>query len=362
MGLFADRGLPFILVIGLGACDSGQPAPKAAPEPVKAVAPEPAKPPPPPPLEWAPYTDADGGLKIQLPGKPKVEVVNAGGFDFHDASVALPGRDVSVTWSDLPGADVEVGDTEGMLDGAIKGLTVQAGGSLVGAPKPVFVEHHPGRDFEVEALVDDQRMRFRVRLFVVHDRLFRIVVRTGGGEQFAETEKVLASFGLLPEFATRHTEVVKFDWKPFKAPDGSFTAKFPVAAPRVTTNKVDDLDVTTVVGSALLSYAVFVIAYYDLSPDDQKKKPEEVFPALIERGANVTNTKLVGTPEAAPLGKIAGQKFTLASNGGLMHIEGRAYVQGKRVYFVQAQRPTNSTVEQAEFDTFFTGFVPGKVK
>lgn len=363
MGLTRNRGLLLTLIIGVGACDGGAPAAKDGPDAKKEAAPEPPKEAAPAGIEWVTHK-SPGGCTIQLPGKPKLEDVNVGGFDFHDASVSLPGRDVSVslTWSDLPKHDVEVGDTEGMLDGAVHGLTKQSGGTLVGAPKLVSVEQHPGREFEVEAKVDGKPTKFRVRLYVIHDRLFRIVVRTGDKENFsAEADKLMASFALDPEFAKAHAEVVTFDWKPYSAPDGSFTAKFPVVAPTVITRKVKDIDVTTVVGSAANSYAVFSVGYYD-EPVAKKQTEEEKFAALIDHCMAVTRTKLVGTPEAASLGKIAGRKFTLESEGGLMQIDGRAFLNGKRHFCIQAQRPRNSTVAQSELDTFLTGFVLGKTK
>lgn len=346
-----------VLLCSLGACNGGAPppAPKAAAKPAGPAAPAADG--------WVAHTSKEGGFTIQLPGTPKLEDPSVGGIDYHDASVTLPGRDVTVavTWNALPGADVEVGDTEGMLDAAVKGLTSQAGGTLIGAPKLVNVDHHPGRDFQLTAPVDGKPAKFRVRLFVVHDRLFRIVVRTGEKEDYgAETEKLLASFALTPEFAAAHTEVVKFDWKPYVAPDGSFTAKYPVATPRVTTETVNGFTVTTVVGSADRSYAVFVIGYFDEPAGDLK--PEQLFATLRDSAAAATGSKLVGKAESAPLGETPGEKFVLESEGGLMHIEGRTYLHGKRLFFLQAQRPRNSSVEQAEFNTFFDGFVLGPKK
>lgn len=43
----------------------------------------------------------------------------------------------------------------------------------------------------------------------------------------------------------------------------------------------------------------------------------------------------------------------LESAGGLMTIDGRIYLAGNRLYFLQARRPRNSTVAQAELDVFF---------
>ena len=77
-------------------------------------------------------------------------------------------------------------------------------------------------------------------------------------------------------------------------------------------------------------------------------------------GLPSTGAVLVGKAEPAPLGKIPGEKYLLESDGGLMHVEGRTYLIGKRLFFLQAQRPKNSPAPQSEFDTFFASFVPAK--
>lgn len=259
----------------------------------------------------------------------------------------MPGRDVSisVTWSALPGVDVELGDTEGMLDAAVDAPAARS--SARQSPRTSSVDGKPSK--------------FRVRLFVVHDRLFRIVVRTGDKEDYtADTDKLIGSFALTPEYVAAHTEVVNFDWKPYTPPDGSYTAKFPVATPRSTTETENGLEITTVVASAERSYAVFVIGSFEVPSDTAKLKPTELFDRLRDGVAGATGAMLVGKAEPAPLGKIPGEKFILESDGKLRHIEGRTYLIGKKLYFLQAQRPHNSTVAQAEFDTFFAGFAPSK--
>ena len=354
-------GFALILLAGSGACDSGTPPPaKPTPEVTKAATPPP--PATPAPGTWAPHT-SKGGFTVELPGTPTLKDAKAGGIAYHEAEVKVPGRDVSITviWSPLPGEDVEVGDTEGMLDAAVEGLIKGAGGTMVGEAKLVNVDHHPGRDFTVTAPVDGKPNNFRVWMLVVHDRLFRIVVRTGEKEDYtADADKIIRSFALTPEYAAEHAEVVKFDWQPFTSPDGGFTAKFPVAKPRVTTDDADGLAVTTVVGSAHPSYAVFVIGHFEVPADASKLKAAALFDKLREGVAVSTGAVLVGKAESAPLGKIPGEKYLLESDGGLMHVEGRTYLIGKQLFFLQAQRPKNSPAPQSEFDTFFASFVPAK--
>jgi len=339
------------------ACDSAAPPPPAEPASVAAAAPA--------PLEWSPYTSVDGGFRVDLPGKPKQSVEKFGEIDYHDASVELASREVSVsvTWSDLPAAQVEIGETEAMLDAAVTGMIKRVAGKLEGEVKSIDIEHHPGREFQIGADLRGKPAHIHVRLYVVHDRLLRIVLRTGTADAFkAESEKLLASFALTPEFSAAHAEVVKFDWKPWKAPDGSFTAKFPVATPRLVVDESSDLEVSTVTGSADRSYAVFLVGWFDQPADTPNSEPEELFASLRDSAAAATNSKVVGTPEPAPLGKIPGERFNLESEGGLMKVEGRLYLVGKRLYFLQARRPHNSSVAQAELDVFFAGFSPGKKK
>lgn len=350
---------PLGCLLLLLACCGDPPPADAAKQPADIAPAAPA------PIEWSPYTSVDGGFKVELPGKPRESTEKFGEIDYHDATVELPSRDasVSVTWSDLPLDQVEIGDTEPMLDAAVAGMIKRVAGKLDGEVKPVEIEHHPGRDFAIAAQLHGKPAVMRVRLFVIHDRLLRVVVRTGPDRTFAaEADKVLASFALTPEFSAKHAEVVKFDWKEWKAPDGSFSAQFPVATPRVVTDKSGELEISTAVGSALQSYAVFVVGWFDQPGDARSLKPDELFTTLRDSAAAATNSKIVGTPEPAPLGKIPGQKFTLVSEGGLMKIDGRIYLNGNRMFFLQAQRPHNSSVEQAELDKFFAGFKPAAGK
>ena len=335
------------------ACDSGTPAPEKQPEPAAPAAPA--------ELAWSTYTSAEGGFKVDLPGTPKQTTEKFGTIDYHDASVDLADRgvNVSVTWSALPFEQVEIGETEAMLDAAVTGMTKRVAGKNEVETRAIDIEHHPGREFQISADIQGKPAHLRVRLFVIHDRLLRVVIRTGDKDRFKdESEKILASFALTPEYSAKHAEVVKFDWKPYKAPDGSFTAKFPVEVPRLAADKTDDTEFTTITASALNSYAVFVVGYFNEPGDAKKLKPDELFATLREGAAAATDAKLVGKPEPAPLGKIPGEKFTLVSNGGLMNIECRTYLHGNRMYFLQAQRPHNSSVGQAELDTFFAGFAP----
>jgi hypothetical protein len=177
-----------------------------------------------------------------------------------------------------------------------------------------------------------------------------------------ETDKMFASFALTPEFSAKHSEVIKFDWIPFKPADGKYTADFPVAAPHVTTEKQpsgdQQLDVTTVVGSAERSYSVFMLGHFDLPPAAKAQKPEQLFDLGRTGAAASAKAKLVGAPEPSPLGKLPGEKYKLESEGGLMTIDGRSYIDGGRFYFLMALRPRNSKVEQVELDKFFASFAP----
>jgi len=325
--------------------------------------------PAPPADGWVMHTDTEGGFTVRLPAMPKIEVskvpTDAGEFELHTAGLEMPNRDVyvAVMWSPLPALLVEIGDTEKMLDGGVDGMLKSINGSLASAPEHIELEHHPGREVRLTASVDGKQAKARARMFVVHDRLFQMMVAAEASEQFdIETDKMFASFALTPEFSAKHGEVVTFDWQDYKPADGKFTAKFPVAAPRVTTEKQtsgdQQLDVTTIVASAERSYSVFMLGHFDLPAAAKKQKPEQLFELGRNGAAASAKAKVVGAPEPSPLGKLPGEKYKLESEGGLMTIDGRSYIDGNRFYFLMALRPRNSKVEQAELDKFFAGFAP----
>jgi len=329
----------------------------------------PSAPTTPPADGWIDHLDAEGGFTVRLPGKPKLETAKvpteAGEFELHTAGYEVPFRDiyVAVMWSPLPQILVEIGDTEKMLDGGVDGMLRSIQGTLAEPARSIALEQHPGRDVRLTASVDGKQARARARMYVVHDRLFQMLVASEASEQYdIEIDKLFASFTLTPEFAAKHSELLKFDWQPYKSADGKFTAKFPVAAPRVTTEKQttdgQELETTTIVGSAERSYAVFMVGHFDLPASAKGQKPEQLFVLGRDGAAASAKAKLVGTPEPSPLGKLPGEKYKLESEGGLMSIDGRSYIDGDRFYFLMALRPRNSKVDQTELDTFFAGFEP----
>lgn len=349
------------LALGLvAACDSA-----TSPQPdTGAAAPAAA-----PVDTWVTHTDADGGFTVRLPGAPKIETskvpTDAGEFELHTAGYEVPFHDIyiAVMWSPLPPLLVEIGDTEKMLDGGVDGMKTSVNGTLDGPAKTIELEHHPGREVSLTAAVDGRTAKARARMYVVHDRLFQILVAAEASEKYdAETDKLFASFALTPEFSAKHGEVVKFDWQPFTPPDRRYTAKFPVAAPRETTEKqtVDgqELTTTTIVASAERSYSVFMLGHFELPPAAKAMPPEQVFALGRNGAAAAAKAKVVGAPESSKLGDLPGEKYKLESEGGLMTIDGRSYLDGNRFYFLMAVRPRNSRVEQAELDTFFASFAP----
>jgi hypothetical protein len=354
-----------VLALGLlAACDSA-----TAPQPDTGAATPGA-----PVDTWVTHTSAEGGFTVRLPGTPKIEVskipTDAGEFELNTAGYEVPFHDIyiAVMWSALPPLLVEIGDTEKMLDGGVEGMKTSVNGTLDGEPQYIELEHHPGRDVRLTAAVDGRTAKARARMYVVHDRLFQILVAMEASEKYdAEIEKLFASFALTPEFSARHGEVVKFDWQPFTPADKRYSAKFPVAKPHETTDKqtVDgqELTTTTIVASADRSYSVFTLGHFDLPASTKGMKPEQIFELGRNGAAAAGKAKVVGAAEPSPLGKLPGEKYKLESEGGLMTIDGRSYIDGDRFYFLMAVRPRNSRVEQAELDTFFASFTPaGKPK
>lgn len=355
----------FALAVGLiGACDSA-----TTPQPTTGAPGTPTE----PVDTWVTHTSAEGGFTVRMPGTPKLEdsklPTEAGEMELHTAGYEVPGRDIylAVMWSTLPPLLVEIGDTEKMLDGGVEGMVSSIQGTLDSPAQHIELEHHPGRDVRLTAKVDGKSARARARMYVVHDRMFQILVAMEASESYdAEVEKLFASFALTPDFSAKHGEVVKFDWQPYKPADGRFTAKFPVAAPRVTTETQttagQPLETTTIVGSADRSYTVFMLGHFDLPASTKGMKPEQLFELGRNGAAASAKAKVVGTSEPSPLGKLPGEKYKLESEGGLMTLDGRSYIDGNRFYYLMAIRPRNSKVEQAELDTFFASFTPGKAK
>jgi hypothetical protein len=347
----------------IGGCDrkGDQAPPPPAAQPLPASAPVDG---------WVTFTPKDGGFTVRLPGTPKEESQKVptalGELDLHMASYEAPGQNVyvAVSWNALPQLAVEVGETEKMLDGGAAGMLSNAGLTPEAPAAAIALGDHPGRDVRGKGVVEGISVAMRGRAYVVHDRLFQIVVLTMAGTDYAaETEKVFASFALTPEFARSHEEVTEFEWKEYRDPGGRYTAKFPVAAPRVTVEPQTvngvEFTQTTVVGSAERSYAVFMLGHFDLPAEARKAStPDQLFELGRNGAAGAIKAKIVGAPEKAALGDIPGEKFTLESEGGLMNIECRAYLQGERFYYLMALRPRNSKVAQAELDEFFAGFAP----
>jgi hypothetical protein len=170
---------PLALVIGLAAGCGSAPPPGLYPPAASATSDTPppvaSEAPPAPggaaPLAWAPYTSAECGYTLPMPGTPKTSSDSvdtpSGKQTIYSATSDLGDRAAIVSCSDIP----PYPSSDATLDGARDGAVAHTHGTLV-ASRNVTVDGFPGRD----AVIQVQDKKLNVRLVLAKQRLYTLVV------------------------------------------------------------------------------------------------------------------------------------------------------------------------------------------
>lgn len=148
--------------------------------------------------EWTPLTSAEGGFRVEMPGEPAREVltVNTAIGPIELTTFALEERERAfvVSFADYPEEHVRARGPAELLDGARDGAVANLQGRLL---TELLIEHegHPGREFRIE--VPGGTATSQVRMFLVENRLYQMVVVTPREQAFSEdVARFLDSFGL----------------------------------------------------------------------------------------------------------------------------------------------------------------------
>jgi hypothetical protein len=151
--------------------------------------------------EWKTITPKDGTFSFQMPNTPKDDrqfiKTATGGVDLSVYVLDLPRGEgtLAVVVNDFPQEMLKGLSVDKRLDSARDGAVANAKGKLKGEKK-ITLEDYPGRELVVEV---DAKSLVRVRLFVVKNRLYQLLVSgskdlTGSklGERFLESFKLAA--------------------------------------------------------------------------------------------------------------------------------------------------------------------------
>jgi hypothetical protein len=143
------------------------------------------------------FSPKDSGLKVKMPGEPKLVEQEDQGVKvktwFVERNDGKEGFGVSI--SDIPGAATdEDADLQKRLDGARDGLLRAVNGKLIQETKLTFDKKYPGREV-IGSLKDDGRIRSRY--YLIKGRMYQVLV--AGSKEFIESDEVkkyLQSFEL----------------------------------------------------------------------------------------------------------------------------------------------------------------------
>ncbi|MBM3995634.1 MAG: hypothetical protein FJ303_15995 [Planctomycetes bacterium] len=148
------------------------------------------------PPNWKLHETPEGRFAVAMPGTPvkKEQQVKTAKGELRVTIWIAEGRlDSSfvVSYTDYAKADAKPEDEDKRLEQACKGAIEKSRGKLRGEARSIKLDgKHPGREIMIEK---DGEVIARMRIYLVENRLFQVMV-LGGGPVFASKEKDVGVF------------------------------------------------------------------------------------------------------------------------------------------------------------------------
>jgi hypothetical protein len=144
------------------------------------------------------FQPAGGKFTVQMPGKPKQELLSEAGKEVVMYSVSEPDGMYAVTYSDEPiPADESASQTRSRIDGAFKLFLRKSGATLTSESNITLAGKFPGREFKAKLPQFDYVQH--ARFYAVDGRVYRLtVIGTQGYVASPETFTFFDSFAVTP--------------------------------------------------------------------------------------------------------------------------------------------------------------------
>jgi hypothetical protein len=149
------------------------------------------------PPEWKEFVTKEGQFKASMPGTPKQKKLDTesdfGKGVLHMNVVEVGKTMYAANYSDFP-AEVKKATLKQVYDSSRDGAVANMDGKLA-EEKEVKLGEHPGREIRID--VAEGKLLFRVRVYLVEQRLYQVVVLgTPEAVKSKEADKFLDSFKL----------------------------------------------------------------------------------------------------------------------------------------------------------------------
>lgn len=159
----------------------------------------------PPPDVWRLVSPAGSGMRVLMPGEPKLTAPTIKPLPDHEVTVHLAmvtqnqGKSLYlVGYHDLDAVPTDEQKKNDVLEGGVKGTVLNTLGKLT-KHEPITLGENPGRAFEYSGDRFGQQVRGMSRIYLVGGRVYQLtVLATPEVEIAADAEKFFKSFELLP--------------------------------------------------------------------------------------------------------------------------------------------------------------------
>lgn len=182
-------------MLALAACGGSAPAATAAPKAAATAAPAPTA------TALKLFTSEEGKFSVWMPGEPKKssQTVDTSGMKidvtFYTLEVGTGAYLMSI--NDYPANLVQTANPQLILDGARDGGLQNVNATLVNETK-IEKDGFPGRDVTAKANVQGKDYTLRIRIYLVSNRLYQLMVLTEPGKiPDGDIAKFMDSFKLL---------------------------------------------------------------------------------------------------------------------------------------------------------------------
>ena len=289
--------------------------------------------------EWKSFGSASEGFHILFPNAPETSknTIPAGSEIYelrsYVSQVGLTALYVGVCNYGAKGRAV---DPATLLQGAKAGAVAHVNAHII-AEKKIELGSSPGVAFEAES----DQLHFSVRLVFSDGFLYQLMVTSPLNQEYADTDRFLDSFQLIPRPAAPTVVAGVPDWKPYRYGIDGFSADFPkqptVQKQNISTD-AGQFELRTYVAEDSASALITAVCDYGASAagkDATTLLDGAKTAALESLKAQATSSKKIS------LGDAKGTEFEAENEAE--HISGRIYLRGSNLYQVLVVSPLNTT-------------------
>ncbi len=303
--------------------------------------------------EWKPFDSSLDGFHALFPSDPEVSKnsVQARGNTYELRSYVFEAGTTALYIGVCDyGPKGAAKDPDALLSSAEKGAVEHLSARIISEKniRPDAGRSDTGRDgagHSVEFEAENDKMHFTVRMYVAGGMLYQVMVASPLNEKFADTDRFLDNFQLLPRQAADAATpaAAATDWKPYPYSSGGFSASFP------SPPTMEKQNVTTDAGTFELrtytagnSSAAFIAAVCDYGGSAASKDPDMLLENAKQGAIGNLKARLLSEKKIA-LGTndgVHGVEFEADSNS--THISARIYLAGTTLYQVIVAGPLNA--------------------